>query len=71
MLRGLETLLQCQRFPKLHQLGSGGRFFTQAQMREIITYAAARGIRGVPEFDLPGHVTGVRAASFFIAVFSP
>jgi hexosaminidase len=49
-------------FPKLHQLGSDGMFFTQTQIREIIEYAADRGIRVMPEFDLPGHST-----SWFVA----
>jgi hexosaminidase len=44
-------------FPKLHQLGSDGMYFTQAQIRDIIEYAADRGIRVMPEFDLPGHST--------------
>jgi len=44
-------------FPKLHQLGSDGLYYTQEQIREIIAYAADRGIRVVPEFDMPGHTT--------------
>jgi hexosaminidase len=43
--------------PELQRKGSDGKFFTQAQMRTIIGYAAARGIRVVPEFDVPGHAT--------------
>jgi hexosaminidase len=43
--------------PELQRQGSDGRYFTQAQMRGIVTYAAERGIRVVPEFDIPGHAT--------------
>jgi len=43
--------------PELQGQGSDGLFFTQAEMRAIIAYAADRGIRVVPEFDIPGHAT--------------
>lgn len=43
-------------FPKLTELGSKGQFYTQDQVREVIAYASARGIRVVPEFDMPGHI---------------
>jgi hexosaminidase len=43
--------------PELHKKGSDGRYFKQEEMRGIIAYAAARGIRVVPEFDIPGHAT--------------
>jgi hexosaminidase len=42
-------------FPKLQQLGSDGLFYTQAQMREVVDYASDRGVRVIPEFDIPGH----------------
>ena len=45
------------RFPKLQQMGSDGLYYTQAQIREVVAYAHARGIRVVPEFDMPGHTT--------------
>lgn len=49
--------IESKKFPKLHLLGSDGLFYTQDQAREIIAYAAERGIRVVPEFDIPGHST--------------
>ena len=44
-------------FPKLHEMGSDGFYYTQEQVREILDYARDRGIRVVPEFDMPGHTT--------------
>jgi hexosaminidase len=49
--------VESKKFPKLHQLGSDGNYYTQDQVREIIAYARDRGIRVVPEFDIPGHST--------------
>jgi hexosaminidase len=49
--------IESKKFPKLHQMGSDGKFYTQAEMREIIEYARMRGVRVVPEFDMPGHTT--------------
>lgn len=49
--------IESKRFPRLHELGSDGLYFTQDEMREIIAYAAERCIRVVPEFDIPGHAT--------------
>ena len=45
-------------FPRLQTVGStDGLFYTQAEVRDVVAYAAARGIRVVPEFDLPSHTT--------------
>lgn len=42
-------------FPKLTELGSDGQFYTQAQARDLVQYARDRGVRIVPEFEMPGH----------------
>jgi hexosaminidase len=49
--------VESKRFPKLQEMGSDGHYYTQEQIREVIAYARDRGIRIVPEFDMPGHST--------------
>jgi hexosaminidase len=49
--------MESRAFPKLTGLGSDGLFYTQEQAREIVAYARDRGIRVVPEFDIPGHTS--------------
>jgi hexosaminidase len=49
--------VESKKLPELHRLGSDGLFYTQDEVRDIIRYAADRGIRVMPEFDMPGHAT--------------
>ena len=51
-----------KRYPKLTQLASDGLFYSEAQMRDIVRYATARGIRVVPEIDMPGHASAIAVA---------
>lgn len=47
--------IESKLYPKLTGVGSDGLYYTQEQAKEVVAYARARGIRVVPEFDIPGH----------------
>lgn len=56
-------------YPKLTEIGGasavkGGRtgFYSQADIRELVSYAQARHVTLVPEVDLPGHTQAAIAA---------
>lgn len=49
--------LESKTYPLLHEKGSNGLYYTQKQVAEVIQYARDRGIRVVPEFDMPCHTT--------------
>jgi hexosaminidase len=48
-------------YPKL-QTSQHGEFYTQGQIRELVAYAADRGVRIVPEFDVPAHTGAIAVA---------
>ncbi len=52
--------IEILRYPQL--AATSGDFFTQQQIREIVQYAAERGITIVPEIDLPGHTRAALCA---------
>ena len=39
-----------------------GGFYTQAELRDLVAYAARRGVRVMPEIDLPGHMQAAISA---------
>jgi hexosaminidase len=57
-------------FPLLQQKGSNGFYYSQDQVKELVSYAHDRGIIVVPEFDLPGHCSSILAAYPYLASYS-
>jgi hexosaminidase len=49
--------VESKKFPRLQEYGSDGSFYTQVEVRAVVAYARDRGVRIVPEFDIPGHST--------------
>ena len=47
--------IESKAYPLLHRKGSNGEYYSQAQIRDLISFAQDRGIVIVPEFDIPGH----------------
>lgn len=63
--------IEIKKYPRLTEVGGVGNhtdpkapraFYTQDEIREIVAFAAARGITVLPEIDMPGHArAAVRA----------
>ena len=49
-------------YPKLQELASDGLFYTQEQIKDVVSYASDLGIRVIPEFDVPGHASAILTA---------
>jgi hexosaminidase len=53
--------IESRLYPKLHE-GSSPDFYSQADIQDLVSYAADRGVRTVPEFDVPGHSLAILRA---------
>jgi len=54
--------VESKTFKNLHLKGSNGQYYSHEDIGEIIEAATLRGIRVIPEFDMPGHVTSLLTA---------
>ena len=68
--------LESKRFPQLQSeraffLRHKGMFYTQDEFKEVIDYAYQRGVRVMPEFDMPAHSAAFRSAFGFKTMSDP
>ena len=67
--------LESKRYPQLNRraafLRQIGKFYTQDEFREIVRYAAARGITVMPELDVPGHTLAFRRGMGISSMAAP
>lgn len=54
--------IEMKRHPKLTQLASDDKFYTQEEIKAVVKYAADRGIMVIPELDVPGHGSAILTA---------
>jgi len=54
--------VEIKKYPQLTNNASDGQFYTQEQIKDVIKYAADRGIMVMPEIDVPGHATAILTA---------
>lgn len=54
--------IESLRYPRLTTIASHGEYYTQDEVRDLVAYAAARGVRIVPEIDLPAHTGAIMTA---------
>ena len=47
--------VEIKKYPELTAKGSGGKFYSQKELRDIVLYAAKQHIVVIPEIESPGH----------------
>ncbi len=70
--------IESHKFPKLNAIGawrketdgsSYGGFYTQEEIKQVVSYASELGIEVIPEIDIPGHSLAILAAYNELACF--
>lgn len=69
--------IECRRYPRLHEVGSvragdhfgnyssdrtEGGYYSQEEVKDIVSFCGELGVTVVPEIDMPGHVLAILAA---------
>lgn len=59
--------LESKKYPELQKDSSFyiryiGKYYTQQQFKDVVAYAAKKGVTVMPEFDIPGHALAFRRA---------
>ena len=52
--------IESKKFPRLH--GCSREYYTQEEIKEVVSFAKERGVEIVPEIDMPGHSLALLAA---------
>ncbi len=53
--------LEVKGFPRLHEVGGAGGYYTQVEIKDLIAYADSRHVTVIPEIEMPGHCTAMLA----------
>ena len=54
--------VESKKLPLLTQKANDGQYYTQNQIKDVVKYASDRGIRVIPEIDVPGHASAFLTA---------
>lgn len=54
--------IEMKKLKQMHEKASDGQYYTQDQIKDVVSYAARLGIMIVPEIDVPGHGSAILTA---------